>query len=369
MQSYSDLNLKCCDCESTFLSATKLLQHFAEHVHQENKARFKGSSVPRNRKKKNVGGEVSTSQGESGSESSQTLSVSDSCSESRESASLELTQPCKLAKFDLQKRLETCVSNLATPQETRIVSQLAKKEWNNEGKVDSAPDTKVSEDYSPLKYCMITMEDNDNKSDVISSPKKVASRKQLAPKKIERKFDGFRKLAPKPEGLVLSESSLHSPGKKKYACHLCTKVFGWSTDLKRHILVHTGERPFKCKTCQATFTRNFLLQKHQSKVHPCKPKDIEVKPEIVEMPDYVENHFDEGVKVEVDPLKEEPVYGNDCEDDEDDDRLIITEDIEEKPTLATCSPDTKWHLMSTNAERRCSNLKQSDLFSISPVKV
>lgn len=55
--------------------------------------------------------------------------------------------------------------------------------------------------------------------------------------------------------------------KKKYPCNLCVRVFGWPTDLKRHMYTHTGQRPYKCKLCDATFTRNFLLQKHENKIH------------------------------------------------------------------------------------------------------
>lgn len=27
---------------------------------------------------------------------------------------------------------------------------------------------------------------------------------------------------------------------KTFECRLCSKKFGWSTDLKRHLLIHTG---------------------------------------------------------------------------------------------------------------------------------
>lgn len=33
------------------------------------------------------------------------------------------------------------------------------------------------------------------------------------------------------------------------------------------ICLLTGERPFKCNSCQAAFTRNFLLQKHFARAH------------------------------------------------------------------------------------------------------
>lgn len=33
------------------------------------------------------------------------------------------------------------------------------------------------------------------------------------------------------------------------------------------ICLSKGERPFKCNSCQAAFTRNFLLQKHFARAH------------------------------------------------------------------------------------------------------
>ncbi|KAF2353996.1 Zinc finger C2H2-type [Trinorchestia longiramus] len=54
---------------------------------------------------------------------------------------------------------------------------------------------------------------------------------------------------------------------RKYCCPHCDKRFGWSTDLKRHIIIHTGERPFKCDTCCNSFTRKFLLENHISRAH------------------------------------------------------------------------------------------------------
>ena len=58
--------------------------------------------------------------------------------------------------------------------------------------------------------------------------------------------------------------------RRKYKCPHCIKKFCWSTDLKRHILTHTGERPFSCEFCPANFTRKFLMQKHTRKHHPDK---------------------------------------------------------------------------------------------------
>lgn len=361
---FTDLKLQCCECKSTFTSASRLLQHFAEHVQEQVKARF--SNARAGRKKRRAKREA-----ESGSESnqSQTLSASSSCSDS---SGLEQTAACKLARLDLQKRLETCINVKQEPDTDTVVKHEEENEDDSE-----LTCTKGSEEYnSPLRFCTVTMEETEEKPKTVSenptsSPKKVASRKQLVPKKIERKLEGLRKLAPKPESVVIfKELPLQSPSKKKYACHLCTKVFGWSTDLKRHILTHTGERPFRCETCQATFTRNFLLQKHQTKVHPCKPKEpIVVKTEILEIMNIAVTNED----VKEDPLKEEaPDMNKYNDDDEDEHKLVITEEVDEiSPNLLSseCSSGAAWHLMPAKPDRRCSRLKQSDIFNVTPIKV
>lgn len=368
--SFTDLNLKCCECKSTFSSASKLLQHFADHALKNVKIKLKCDIVSNAHRKKRQNSQVSV-QPESGSDSSpsrqdSTLSaMSDTCSES---SSHDQSPTCILAKFDLQKRLESCVGNLCTTKResdsTCLTDLYIKREPEQNVSVTSPVNSHdyKAEEYSPLKFCMITMDEGDD-----SGQKKGASRKQPLPKKIERKVNSMRKLAPKPAGTVVEVQS-QSLGKKKYACHLCTKVFGWSTDLMIHILVHTGERPFKCKTCQATFTRNFLLQKHQSKVHPCKPKTV--LPEIVEMPTTITASYSDDEE-KVDPLKEEPMSIED-DDDDDDDKLVITEEVDDKPLIplhSDCSFNSKWTQITSTSDSRYSELKQAKIFAVSPVKV
>lgn len=109
--------------------------------------------------------------------------------------------------------------NISTRNENFLCTKIFEDTEQNltNGEITAAPD-----DFNPIKFCSITMEVKNQK--------------------------------------------------KKYPCTFCAKVFGWSTDLKRHILTHTGQRPFKCKLCDATFTRNFLLQKHENKAHQTEIK-------------------------------------------------------------------------------------------------
>ncbi|XP_050357685.1 zinc finger protein 148 [Nymphalis io] len=52
---------------------------------------------------------------------------------------------------------------------------------------------------------------------------------------------------------------------KKYKCPHCNVGFSNNGQLKGHIRIHTGERPFKCdeKNCGKTFTRNEELTRHR----------------------------------------------------------------------------------------------------------
>ena len=61
--------------------------------------------------------------------------------------------------------------------------------------------------------------------------------------------------------------SAYSAAPHKIDCPFCPRKFPWTSSLNRHILTHTGQKPYKCQDCSLWFTTKSNRDRHQVRKH------------------------------------------------------------------------------------------------------
>ncbi|TIA59552.1 hypothetical protein D6C83_03392 [Aureobasidium pullulans] len=77
-----------------------------------------------------------------------------------------------------------------------------------------------------------------------------------------------RAAAPAPGTTAAASTKSMIPAKDadgKFPCPHCNKTYLHAKHLKRHLLRHTGDRPYMCHLCKDTFSRSDILKRHFQK--------------------------------------------------------------------------------------------------------
>ncbi|KAJ2941313.1 hypothetical protein O0L34_g3512 [Tuta absoluta] len=87
------------------------------------------------------------------------------------------------------------------------------------------------------------------------------------------------------------KKSAYSLAPNRVSCPYCHRKFPWSSSLRRHVLTHTGQKPFKCPHCPLLFTTKSNCDRHLLRKHGGSARAIlaEPIPETVPTSQNVEN--------------------------------------------------------------------------------
>lgn len=119
-----------------------------------------------------------------------------------------------------------------------------------------------------------------NGEDLASISQLLMASKQAFPMYFNEEEEMIIKVTPNPDKQRDPDSKSISSMKKRLSsysnspnsvlCPFCQRKFPWASSLRRHILTHTGQKPYKCSKCPLLFTTKSNCERHLFRKHDFK---------------------------------------------------------------------------------------------------
>ncbi|KAM4907923.1 ras-responsive element-binding protein 1 isoform 2-T5 [Sylvia borin] len=183
----------------------------------------------------------------------------------------------------------TLSAETSNPEESHSQSGEKDEEKQLEGlnsyKVSpSSPNSLDGADLSSIDAMMSAVmnvgkiAENGGNSQNVKSPSKSPAPNRIGRRNQETKEEKSSYTCPLCEKICTTQHQLtmhirqHNTdtGGTDHSCSICGKSLSSASSLDRHMLVHSGERPYKCSVCGQSFTTNGNMHRHM-KIHEKDP--------------------------------------------------------------------------------------------------
>ncbi|KAM9233988.1 ras-responsive element-binding protein 1 isoform 3-T3 [Dugong dugon] len=127
-------------------------------------------------------------------------------------------------------------------------------------------DLDSSGEFASIEKMLATTDTNKFSPFLQSAEDDVQEEAAAAPADPHGPSDEEQASPPEDKGLRARRNS-YANCLQKISCPHCPRVFPWASSLQRHMLTHTGQKPFPCQKCDAFFSTKSNCERHQLRKH------------------------------------------------------------------------------------------------------